>query len=129
MATSANPLAVKDQLIAQVSQELLDELTNHGTRDLTQVRLSQMEEEVYQAADRISERVLRGILEDQSAQVEADCCPCCQSPLEDRPPDDKPIQMQRCEVQWRKPVKRCPKCRRDFFHSGGDVGLLSGSDV
>lgn len=108
-------MGIKDRLVAQVSQELLDELTDHGTRDLTCVRLSQMETEVDQAADRISQRVLRGMLEDQSAQAQADCCPCCHGPLEDRPPDEKPIKMQRCEVQWRKPVKRCPKCRRDFF--------------
>jgi hypothetical protein len=122
-------MGIKDQLVAQVSQELLDELTDNGTRDLTEVRLSQMEAEVYQAADRISQRVLRGILEDQSGQAQADCCPCCHSPLEDRPPDEKPIKMQRCEVQWCKPVKRCLKCRRDFFPSGGDVGLFGGSDV
>lgn len=60
-------MVIKDQLVAKVSQELLDELTDNGTRNLTRVRLSQMEEEVYQAADRISQRVLRGMLEDQSS--------------------------------------------------------------
>ena len=33
-------MGMKDQLISQVSQELLDELTDNGTRDLTQVRLT-----------------------------------------------------------------------------------------
>ena len=122
-------MATKDQLIAQVSQELLDELTDGGRRDLTEVRLSQMEEEVYQLSDRITQRLLRGMLEDQAGQTDAGHCPCCQSPLEDRPPNEDPIRMRRVEVQWDKPVKRCPKCRRDFFPSGGDVGLLGGSDL
>ena len=30
-------MVIKDQLVAQVSQELLDELTDNGTRNLTQV--------------------------------------------------------------------------------------------
>jgi len=121
-------MATQEQLIAQVSQELLDELTDHGRRDLSQVRLSQMEQEVYQLADRISERLLRGMLEDQAVLADAGACPCCHSPLEERPPDCEPIKMQRCEVQWKRPVKRCPKCRRDFFPSGDNDGMPGGSD-
>lgn len=123
-------MANHDQLVAQVSQELLEELTQGGTRDFTQTRLSQMEAEVYGLADRISQRLLEGMLEDQSQQAEtADCCPGCQTPLENRPPDKRPIQLDRCEVQWQKPVKRCPKCRRDFFPSGGHDGYAARSDL
>ena len=116
-------MASKDQLIAQVSQELLDELTDNGTRDLSQVRLSQMEAEVYQLADRISERLLRGMLEDQAELANVKACPCCGSPLEDRPADSDPIKLQRCEVGWDKPVKHCRRCRRDFFPSGDNDGM------
>ena len=49
-------MGIQDRLVAQVSQELLNELTDNGTRDLTRMCLSQMEAEVYQAADRISQR-------------------------------------------------------------------------
>lgn len=122
-------MAQTDQLIAQISQELLDELTAGGTRDLTQTRLSQMEAEVYGLADRISQRLLQGMAEDQAEQSDAECCPCCQTALEDRPPDDRTIQLKRCEVQWQKPVKRCPQCRRDFFPSGGDDGFGPRSDL
>ena len=122
-------MANYDQLVAQVSQQLLEELTEGGTRDFTQVRLSQMEEDVYCLSDRISERLLQGMLEDQSGQAKAACCPCCQGPLEERPPDSKPIQMQRCEVQWDKPVQRCLKCRRDFFPSVGHDRLPGRSDL
>lgn len=116
-------MADYDQLVAEVSHELLEELTEGGTRDFTQTRLSQMEAEVYGLADRISERLLQGMLEDQAQQAEAvEGCPCCQTPLEDRPPDRRPVQAGRCEVQWDKPVKRCLKCRRDFSPSGGDDG-------
>lgn len=121
-------MANKTQLIATISQELLDELTSGGTRDLTELRLCDLEREVYQLADRISERVLRGVLEDQADQAQVECCPTCHGPLEDRPPDEEPIRMRRCEVQWDKPVKRCPKCRRDFFPSGGDDGMLGRGD-
>lgn len=123
-------MADKNQLIAQISQELLEELTLHGTRDLRQVRLSQMEDEVYQLADRISARLLCGMLEDQAGQVtDDDHCPHCHSLLEDHPPDDTPMQLKRCRVQWPKPVKRCVKCRRDFFPSEPGIGLSRGSDV
>jgi len=120
-------MATNGQVLARISQELLDELTDRGTRDLTEVRLGQMEREVYHAADRVTERVLRGMLEDQAGQAAADRCPCCQTPLQDRPPDQKPIQLQRCQLEWEQPVKRCPKCRRDFFPSGGDAGMSGGS--
>jgi hypothetical protein len=121
--------AISSQLVAQVSQELLDELTDRGTRDLTQVRLTQMEQEVYQLADRISQRLLQGFLEDQAGQDHSDCCPCCHSPLVDRPPKEDPIKLQRCDVAWGQPVKRCLKCRRDFFPSGDDAGMSGGSDL
>ncbi len=122
-------MANHDQLVAQISQQLLEELTAGGTRDFTQTRLSQMEEEVYSLSDRISGRLLQGMLEDQSRQAEEDCCPCCQGPLEERPPDSKPIQTERCEVRWDKPVRRCPKCRRDFFPSGGHDRLFGGGEL
>lgn len=122
-------MASKDRLVAQVSQELLDELTDNGKRDLSQVRLSQMESEVYQLADWISARLLQGMLEDQAECADVDSCPCCGSPLEERPARRDPLQLQRCEVEWAKPVKRCLKCRRDFFPSSGDDGMLGGSNV
>ena len=122
-------MAYNDQLIAQVSQELLAELTDNGTRDLSQVRLSQMETEVYQLADRVSQRLLQGMLEDQAELASADTCPCCNSTLEDRPADSDPIKLQRCEVGWDKPVKRCLKCRRDFFPSGDHDGMCGGSNL
>lgn len=122
-------MANKDQLIAQVSQELLDELTDNGRRDLSLVRLSQMEAEVYQLADRISERLLRGMLEDQAELASVEACPCCGSPLEDRPPDNHPIKLQRCDLQWEQPVKRCRRCRRDFFPSGDHDGMCGRSDM
>jgi uncharacterized protein with PIN domain len=122
-------MATSDVLIAQVSQELLEELTAGGTRDLTQLTLSQMEHEVYQLADRLSERLLRGMLEDQAGRTDTPTCPCCHEPLEERPPDETSVRMQRCQVSWRKPVKRCHKCRRDFFPSGQTAGLRGGGDV
>lgn len=118
------------QRIAQISQELLDELTAGGTRDLTQLRLSQLEGEVYRVVDHITQRVVRGVLEDQALQAQARThCPTCQTLLEDCEPDKNLLQLQRCQVQWERPVKRCQKCRRDFFPSGGDAGMLGGSDL
>lgn len=115
--------------IARISQELLDELTEGGTRDLTGLRLDQLEQEVYEAVDRVTQRVLQGVLEDQAGQAQVDCCPRCRGKLEDRPPDQEPLQLDRCTVQWDKPVKHCRKCRRDFFPSGEDAGLHGGGDL
>lgn len=122
-------MAANAALIAQISQELLDELTAGGTRDLTEVNLSQMEREAHEAADRVTQRLLQGMLEDQASQARADCCPCCQGPLKDQPPDERPLILQRCQVQWKQPVKRCPKCRRDFFPSGDHDGLSGRVDM
>ena len=117
-------IAKRGDQFSRISQELLDELTDRGTRDLTKMRLSQMENEVYQLADRFSERLLSGMLEDRAGQADQERCPCCQSPLEVRPPERESIQMKRCQVEWDKPVKRCPKCCRDFVSSSVDDETL-----
>jgi len=123
-------MSFTSQRIAQISQELLDELTAGGARDLTGLRLSQLEGEVYQVVDRVAQRVMRGVLEDQASQAQTgDRCPTCQSLLEDCEPDKKLLQTQRCQVQWEQPVKRCHQCRRDFFPSGGDAGMSGGSNL
>ena len=122
-------MAFTSQGLAVVSQQLLDELTDGGTRDLTQMTLTDIEQEVYQCVDQVTQRLLQGVLEDQAPQAEATHCPECGCELQPHPPDEKSMQMQRCEVQWKQPVGRCLQCRRDFFPSGGDAGGLGRADV
>lgn len=122
-------MAFTAQGLAEVSQRLLDELTDGGTRDLTQMSLTDIEQAVYQGMDQVTQRVLQGVLEDQAPQANPDFCPTCNSGLEERPPDEKALQMERCQVEWKQPVKRCLKCRRDFFPSVGHAGDFGRADV
>jgi len=114
----------RQRTVAQVSQALLDELTEKGTRDLTATRLSQIEEAVYGLVDEVTERVVRGVLEDQAGQSKAiDTCPRCGGGFEDQEDQAKSLKLRRGQVEWQQPVKRCPRCRRDFFPSGEGVGM------
>jgi hypothetical protein len=115
-------MVFKSQVVAQVSQALLDELTERGTRDLTTMRLSDIEDEVYGLVDSVSQRLVRGLLEDQASQDQVQTCPCCDGPLHDKPPEEKSLLLRRGDVAWQQPVKRCGACRRDFFPSGEAVG-------
>jgi len=110
------------QVVAQVSQALLAELTEDGTRDLTQMRLADIENEVYSLVDKVGGRLVRGLLEDQANEASADACPVCGRTLQEKPPEEKLLMLRRGEVAWQQPVTRCQECRRDFFPSSGDAG-------
>lgn len=112
----------KSKIVAQVTLALLEELTEQGTRDLTTMRLSDIEDEVYGVVDTVGKRLVRGLLEDQARQDQAETCPDCGGGLQDKPPEEKSLTLRRGDVAWKQPVKRCGACRRDFFPSSGDVG-------
>jgi len=112
----------RTKIVAQVSQALLDELTAGGTRDLTQMRLTDIEDEVYGLVDTVGNRLVRGLLEDQADQDHVEACPRCGGCLEDKPPEEKSLTVRRGDVAWQQPIKRCGHCRRDFFPSSGDAG-------
>lgn len=114
----------QDERIVEVARVLGQSVTEGGKRDLSSVRLVEMEDEVYGLADRLSADLLQALLEQQSQQVgEVGSCPCCGGELEAKPPESKTLQLRRGRVQWKQPTWRCPRCRRDFFPSGGGVGM------
>ena len=112
------------KLTAQMSQELIELLTDGGRRDLRQLRMDDLEEEVYGLVDEITQRTLRGVVEDQAQVCPSDWvnCPKCGQVLVDKPPEEKSLLSQRGEIVWRQPVKRCTACRCDFFPSSQSVG-------
>lgn len=110
------------QMTAAMSQELMDELTDHGRRDLSQLRMDDLESEVYELVDSITRRAVRGVLEEQVGSCEMRHCPQCGRELDDKPPQEKTLTTQRGDVTWNQPVKRCPACRCDFFSAGPRVG-------
>jgi len=112
------------KLTAQISQELIEELTDHGKRDLRQLRIDDLETEVYALADEITRRTICGVAEDQADACQEDwiCCPQCGRELVDKPPEEHSLLAQRGEITWRQPVKRCESCRCDFFPSGESDG-------
>jgi len=112
----------RTQLTATMSQELIDELTDGGRRDLSQLRMDDLESEVYDLVDAITQRAVRGVLEEQVHSCEFSHCPRCHGKLEDKPPQKKTLTTGRGDVTWNQPVKRCTACRCDFFPSGPGVG-------
>lgn len=112
----------RTKMTAAVSQELIDELTDHGRRDLSQWRMDDLEGEACELVDAITRRVIRGLLEEQVRSCEMTHCPQCGQELDDKPPEQKTLTTQRGEVTWNQPVKRCTACRCDFFPSGPGVG-------
>jgi len=113
----------RTRMTAEVSQQLIDLLTADGTRDLTQLRLDDLESEVCEMVDEITCRTLRGVLEDQARDCRGPTgCPRCGEVLEDKPPLETKLTGKRGEVAFHQPVKRCKSCRCDFFPSGQSDG-------
>jgi len=116
-------------LVQRVSAMLLDELTQEGNRDLTTMRLDDLENEVFGLADRVSRCVAEALLQEQANRLSKNnpLCPCCERELVPKPSQERTLQLRRGEAQWEEPVWRCPSCRRDFFPSVGGDGLCGGS--
>ena len=118
-------------LVQRVSAILLGELTQGGNRDLTTMRLDDLESEVFGLADRVSRRVAEALLQEQAhcLSQQTPRCPCCQGELVPKASQQRKLQLRRGEAEWEEPVWRCPSCRRDFFPSVGGDGLRGGSGM
>jgi uncharacterized protein with PIN domain len=116
-------------LVQRVSAMLLGELTRGGNRDLTTMRLDDLENEVFGLADRVSRCVAEALLQEQANRLNKKdpLCPCCERELVPKPSQERTLQLRRGEAQWEEPVWRCLSCRRDFFPSVGGDGLCGGS--
>ena len=56
----------RTKMTAAMSQELMDELTDFGRRDLSQLRMDDLESEMYELVDAVTRRAVQGVLEDQT---------------------------------------------------------------
>ena len=112
----------RTKMTAAMSQELMDELTDFGRRDLSQLRMDDLESETYELVDAVTRRAVQGVLEDQTRACGMEDCPRCGRHLEDKPPQKKTLLTQRGEGTWNQPVKHCATCRCDFFPAGPGVG-------
>jgi len=121
----------KKDLVQRVSAMLLGELTQGGNRDLTMMRLDDLENEVFGLADRVSRCVAEALLQEQANRLSQKnpLCPCCQRELVPKPSQERTLQLRRGAAQWDEPVWRCLPCRRDFFPSVGGDGLCGGGGV
>jgi hypothetical protein len=62
-------------------------LTDDGRRDLSEMRLTEMENEVYGLLDIEGDQMLQALLERQAGQIDdAEACPTCGGPLRPKPP-------------------------------------------
>jgi hypothetical protein len=113
----------RTRMTAKMSQELIDILTDSGQRDLTKLRLDDLENEVCQLVDEVTCRTMRGVLEDQANDCDLPTdCPRCGKLLIEKPPQETTLTCERGEVAFHQPVKRCTTCRCDFFPSGESHG-------
>lgn len=121
----------EDDLVQRVAAILVQELTGGGSRDVTTMRVNDLEEEVFGLADRISLGVAESLLQAQSDGLGETTprCPCCQGELVEKPPRSRRLLLRRGEAHWEEPVWRCLPCRRDFFPSVGGHGLRGGGRV
>jgi hypothetical protein len=112
-------------MTAQVSQQLIDLVTDNGSRDLTNLRIDDLETEMCQLVDAITCRSMTGILEDQAhACSKHSHCPHCDREFDedDVSSHETKLTAKRGELKFSQPVKRCKYCRRDFFPSGPSNG-------
>jgi uncharacterized protein with PIN domain len=121
----------ENELVQRVSVMLLGELTQGGNRDLTTMRLDDLENEIFGLADRVSRCVAESLLREQANHLSQEkmLCPCCQRKLVPKLSQGRTLLLRRGEAQWEEPAWRCPSCRRDFFPSVGGDGLCGGSGV
>ena len=84
----------ENDLVQRVSVMLLGELTQGGNRDLTTMRLDDLENEVFGLADRVSRCVAESLLQEQADSLSKKnmLCPCCQRELVPKPPQERTLQ-------------------------------------
>jgi uncharacterized protein with PIN domain len=120
----------EEDVVQRVAAILAEELTGKGSRDVTTMRVSDLEKEVFGLVDRISLGVAESLLRAQADGLgEAIRCPCCHRELVRKPPRKRKLLLRRGEAHWEEPVWRCLPCRRDFFPSVGGHGLCGGGRV
>ena len=84
----------ENDLVQRVGAMLLGELTQGGNRDLTTMRLDDLENEVFGLADRVSRCVAESLLQEQADSLSKKnmLCPCCQRELVPKPPQERTLQ-------------------------------------
>jgi hypothetical protein len=118
-------------VVQLVGTTLLGELTQGGNRDLTTMRLDDLENDVFGLVDQVSRFLAEALLQEQADRLSKKnpLCQCCQRELVPKPSRKRTLQLRRGEAQWEELVWRCPSCRRDFFPSVGSDGLRGGSGM
>ena len=81
----------RTHITAAMSQELMDEFTDHGRRDLSQLRMDDLEtgERGVRTGGRIRGRAARGMLAEQVHSCKMSHCPQCGRELKNKPPQKK----------------------------------------
>jgi len=112
-------------LVQRVSAMLLGELTQGGNRDLTTMRLDDLESEVFGLTDRVSRCVAESLLQGQANSLGKKhmLCPCCQRELVPKPSQQRTLPEQKRGVPADAPANGwegrlaavivdggCPRC-------------------
>ena len=109
---------IKAELLRQYEEELDHLLAwNEETQRPT---LSQIEEQVLAARKQMSEEMLRQMLNGQESQrpVEAEKCPKCGKPMEDKGKEPKLVETRAGSVLIERTRYYCPNCKIGVFSPG-----------
>jgi uncharacterized protein with PIN domain len=119
------------QLVRQISTAVVRALTQEGRRDLTTLRLDDLEKEVGAVVDQVAQEVSETLLQQQGEawSQQSPRCPTCRGELQRKGSRERNMQLRRGKACWEEPVWRCASCRRDFFPSVGGDGLCGGGGV
>lgn len=112
------------ETLQRCAAELAACLSEQGSRDFRDTRLSELEDELCEAADLLVRQILPVLLRQQAQQVrDGEGCPQCGGRLDEKPDQTTSLETRRGRVHWKQPVRRCQACRRDFFPSGQSTWL------
>jgi uncharacterized protein with PIN domain len=118
------PVEVKS-VVDRCVRDLREVMKGSNLEQLKDKRWNELEGPAVEAGDLVAQQLLQALLEEQAGEVgkATAVCPVCGAALEVKPDESQPLQTRRGWVSWRQPVRRCPRCRRDFFPSGAKPGL------
>lgn len=111
-----------DRFVAEVAVEQQGRLAEAGTFVSLELLTAEIGDLI--ARKLASRELLRRA--DDIGRIPQHACPDCgrDCPLE---PDREPLILQgyRGEIEYQEPHCHCPRCRRDFFPSGAEIGTRS----
>ena len=114
-----------DAALQKCVGELRAVLREEGLDELAAKRWDDLEGPATDVGDTLTRKLLQMLLAEQAEEMDQspEACSHCGTRFVPKPDQARRLQTRRGHVHWKQPVRRCTKCRRDFFPSGQGIGL------